>query len=151
MKPFKILLALLLFVSACFFSTESKAQAGFVNFSLSKTSTTAGVDTITGTITYPGSIAFGAIATMTPASGTSGKLVLFGSHIGNTYTRLDSTTVSLLGAAGAGAGVTDYPFNHFTNSKFDKPDFMLYKFVWYQTLGSVTAAKGRAMVRTGGN
>ncbi len=144
MKRLTILTALLAFTLA-FTTTESKAQ--FSNFLLNKTATSAGVDTITGNIQYPGSIAMTSVVTMTQISGTQGKIVLFGSNLGNTYTRLDSTTVNYVGST----ATIDYTYNHFTNTKFDKPDFLLYRFVWYQTAGSVSAAKGRALVRTGGN
>lgn len=139
---------MLLAVALCF-KTEVKSQ--FNSFTLSKTSTSAGVDTITGNVTYPGSITMSAVVTMTPISGTAGKIVLFGTNNGNTYVRVDSTSINLTGAAGSVAAKTDYLWNHFTNSKLDKPDFWKYRFVWYQTTGSVSAASGTVLTRTGGN
>lgn len=141
----KIITISLLFV--CAFCFQSKAQ--FNSFTLSKISTTAGIDTITGNITYPASIAMTAVVRMSTLSGTTGKLVLFGTNLGTTYTRLDSISVS--GIVTSTAGPTEYTFNHFTNSKFDKPDFWKYRFVWYQTAQSVSAASGVVLTRTGGN
>jgi hypothetical protein len=137
---------------ACAFvlgSTE-KSSAQFAKYTLSKTSTSSATDTITGTLTMPASLVSSAVITMTPASGTGGRLVIMGSQKGNTWVRLDSVTVNLLGAAGAAAGKTDYHFNRVTSpTKFPGvPDFYLYRFIWYQTSGSVTGAEASNLIRS---
>jgi hypothetical protein len=142
----KILIACLL-ISALTVLDTGSAAAQFQPFTLNKTTTVSGADTITGTVRYPGSTAFSVTFTANVTNGTASKLYLYGSNQGNTYKVLDSVSVSYSGSTAK----VDYDFNHFTNSKFDKPDFLWYKFVWLQTAGSISGATGAALIRTGGN
>lgn len=145
MRLFKILTGVALIAAACMVTpTESKAQ--FSNFLPSKTTTASGADTITGNINYPASLVTSATVTMLGVSGTAGRIVMFGSNMGNTYTRLDSVTVSYIG----GNSTKDWDFNKVTSpTKFPgAPDWYKYRFVFYQTAGSVSAVTGRALTRT---
>ena len=148
----KILFVATLFALAMF-AMPQKTEAQYTPFSLTKAATSAGVDSIVGTIQYPGSIVLSAVATMTPISGTSGRIVLMGSNFKYDWTRMDSVTVNFLSGNGANAGTPhEWTFNHWSNStKLDKPDFLFYRLVFYQATGQVSASKYYSITRTGGN
>lgn len=145
MKKYLFLLIGLLTFTATILPVE-KAEAQFANFVLSKTTaTTSGADTVTGNINYPASAVTSLTVTVTKASGTlAGTIYVYGSNLGNTYTLLDSATVTNT------TGAKDYDFNTKTNASVfpvGGPVWYKYRFVYYQTGGSATLA-GKALTRS---
>lgn len=120
------------------------ANAQFSNFTMSKTTTASGADTVTATINQPFSNVLGLTFTATKVSGTlAGKVYVYGSQRGNTYTLLDSATVTNT------SGAVDYDFNGTTSSKFVLPYWYKYKFYYLQTNGVATVS-ATALVRSNG-
>lgn len=143
MKKF---LSFLLIASLTFTATvipDKEAAAQYKTFTFDKTTCSSAADTATGVVNYPGSRVTSLTFAVTKVSGTlAGKVYVYGSNFGNTYTLLDSATVTNT------AGTKDYDFNGVTNAtKFiGSPNWYKYKFYYLQTNGSCTI-EGKALVR----
>lgn len=136
LSPFLLLLAFT-------FVSTTKSEGQYNRFTFDKTTTASGADTATGNVNYSASAATSLTFSVTKVSGTlAGKVYVYGSNVGNTYTLLDSATVTNT------TGTKDYDFNAVTNpTKFiGAPNFYKYQFYYLQTGGAATIA-GRALLR----
>ena len=125
---------------------HNKASAQFKAFTFDKTATASGADTATGNVNYPFTTATSITFSVTKVSGTlAGKVYVYASNLGNTYTLLDSATVTNT------TGTKDYDFNGVSNAtKFPEgsPPWYIYRFYYLQTGGAATI-EGKALTRTG--
>jgi hypothetical protein len=124
---------------------DGKAHAQFGKFIFDSTACSASADTATGNINAGYSGVTSLTFSITKVSGTlAGKVYLYASNLGNTYTLLDSATVTNT------TGTKDYDFNSVSNATklpVGPPQWYKYRMVYIQSNGASSGIQGRQLLR----